>query len=647
MGQFNKRQYRVLWSFSREDWIVAPEIAIFGGNSGGDGPESGHADPFKPSNQIGHVLINGRSKLSVLISIMLAGPPVLAIADGLSGATIAHGSATVSIGNQVSVVQQISDKAVIDWQKFSVHQGHSLTFIQPSSSAIALNRVTGNDPSQINGLLSANGQVWLLNPNGVMVGKTGEVNVGGFLASTMAISNADFVQGKYQFSAPGNGLISNLGSITAKSGYAVLAGTQVVNEGLVQANLGQVVLTASKAMTLDLAGDKLLSFEVTQPITSLPIDGKAAVENSGRLVAQGGRVVMTARVAADMMQSVINTTGVVEASSARMVNGEIVLDGGNQGHVAVSGTLNASGVGAGESGGKIKLLGESIAVKNLATVEARGDTAGGIISIGAGWRGALVDNHGPAKNISITAGSVINASAMTQGSGGEITVWADVSNPLSITTVSNSSLLALGGASGGNGGRIETSAHKLKLENIKVDAHGPRGLPGTWLLDPEDLTIADNGDITPTDLQNALSGADVTIEALAGSQQNLPPNSPPYSKDVGNIIINSPFTWDANKLTLRASNDIRINAVLRAGGTSSLELEPGYAIDSSGYLTYNTSAKVEFGRNTDGILKGRIDFLEMDSNTARYGKYTSSSTGNLTPILKIKGEEYELISNIG
>lgn len=294
-------------------------------------------------------LLDGRrmrhDRYSRMVCVVLfAGMLFCRDAQSLELDAVIQGAAVTQNGSHTLVTQN-SSKAIIDWKSFSMGASETLTFSQPSSSSIALNRITGTVASQIDGVLNANGHVWILNPNGVMIGTTGQVNATGFLASTLSISNQDFIEGKYQFAAPstGSGKVGNLGSINVLNGYAILAGSQVINEGVIQASLGHIVLAAGNAMTLDLAGDKLLNFAITQPVSSLPSDGKAAIENSGSLTAQGGKVLMTARAATDAMQSVINTTGIVEATSVNLVNGEIVLDGGSSGSVHVGGMLYATG----------------------------------------------------------------------------------------------------------------------------------------------------------------------------------------------------------------------------------------------------------------------------------------------------------------
>jgi hypothetical protein len=220
-----------------------------------------------------------------------------------------------------------------------------------------------------------------------MIGPGGQVNTNSFLATTRSLSDSQFMSGHYQFGdsgKPGSKVI-NLGTITAANGgYAILAGEQVRNDGVIQANMGQVVLAGAKAFTLDLVGDKLLSFEINTPVDFAPTDGNALVSNAGSLIANGGKIMLTAQAANSVITSVINTTGLVQANSVKLVDGSVVLgdiniDGGNQGTVTIGGTVTASGLESGTSGGHIKVWGGNTVIASNANLQATGDMDGGFI----------------------------------------------------------------------------------------------------------------------------------------------------------------------------------------------------------------------------------------------------------------------------
>ncbi|MCX7210387.1 MAG: filamentous hemagglutinin N-terminal domain-containing protein, partial [Burkholderiales bacterium] len=515
MAKANER-FRLVWSSSRSDWMIAPETAkgigapatvsnapvstvVEGCLISGCHSLTSHAQKlvaqFAAHNKKTMLQSLASLRLSTAIALMFAGVAPSVVAQALQDPTVRSGTATIDLSNtNHAVITQQSNKAIIDWRQFSIPSGSTVQFVQPSASSMMLNRVTGTQASQIDGNLLANGQVWLLNPSGVMIGNGGSINTASFLASTLDINNNDFLNGRYRFDATSNttGRVVNAGTIkAAENGYVVLSGKQINNEGVIEAKLGSVLLGSGQAMTLDLVGDKLLSFAINTPVATLPTDGKASIENSGRITAQGGKVMMTARTATDVMHSVINVSGVVDATSAKLVNGEIVLDGGSTGSVTVSGSLLAHGLQAGETGGAIKVFGKDINVANNAVLDARGDAGGGVIHVGGGWQGSGLAGRTAALTTQVGSNALLDASAINKGNGGEIAIWSDIHNKQSITNVSGT-LLAKAGATLGNGGRIETSGYLLGTTGIRVDASATKGLSGEWLIDPFNISIESN-----------------------------------------------------------------------------------------------------------------------------------------------------------
>ncbi|MDP1716506.1 MAG: filamentous hemagglutinin N-terminal domain-containing protein, partial [Burkholderiales bacterium] len=171
-----------------------------------------------------------------------------------TGGVVSAGSANIAAGAGTTTINQTSQNVAINWQSFSIGQGEAVQFVQPNSSSVALNRVLGSDPSSILGSLSANGKVFLVNPSGVLFGQGAQVNVGGLVASTLNITDSDFMAGKYVFAGSSSNAIINQGTINADGGYVALLGANVSNEGLITARLGTVALAAGNAMTLDVAG---------------------------------------------------------------------------------------------------------------------------------------------------------------------------------------------------------------------------------------------------------------------------------------------------------------------------------------------------------------------------------------------------------
>src|SRR6185437_3924853 len=486
----------------------------------------------------------------------------------LSGLSVAAGQASVATSGKSTTITT-SDKSILNWQSFSIAAGTSVTFKQLSNSRISLNRVLGRNVSDIEGSLSATGQVWLINPNGVLFGSTAQVSVAGLLATTADIRDQDFLAGNYAFAgAPANASIVNKGHLAAASGGAVvLSAAHVDNQGLIEAQLGTVALGGGKAFTVDFSGDKLISFAITAPVDQTPLgaDGQpvdALVSNSGRIAAEGGRVLMTARAAKNVIDNVINTTGIVEATSASLVNGEIVLDGGD-GAVAVSGTLDASGKSAGASGGTVKVLGGQVALNDGALIDVSGDQGGGTALIGGDLHGAGPDAN--AQTTTMAAGATIAADAISAGNGGKVALWSDQSTSVAGT------ISARGGAVGGNGGFVETSGrNSLSVAaTARIDAGAAAGAVGTWLLDPADVTIGTAaGDVTPASIITGLAGGNVII------------STDPNAAGTGTITIDGAtgalHYTSANGLALLAQGSIIANAPVQNDGSGAVGLIAGW-----------------------------------------------------------------------
>ncbi|HYS48304.1 MAG TPA: filamentous hemagglutinin N-terminal domain-containing protein, partial [Xanthobacteraceae bacterium] len=374
------------------------------------------------------------------------------------GAQVVGGSAAVQGQGTASVtVTQSSSKAIINWNTFNIAPNESTKFVQPDANAIALNKVVGNlGPSMIDGLLTANGKIFIVNGDGILFGPHAVVNVGSLLATTSDIKNADFMAGRYNFSIPGkpDASIVNLGNITAANGgFAALVAPGVRNSGTITATLGTVALAAGNVFNLDFYGDKLINLAVNDQIaatvkdvaTGKPLD--ALVKNDGALRANGGRVELTAAAVRVVVDSVINTSGVIEANSIGVKNGVITLSaatgsskpaGAPAQVVKVSGNLSAKGSKTGETGGKVTVTGEKIVVSG-AQIDASGQNGGGTVLIGGDWSGGkpqigLVNNPSAkleaqaiptATTVTVDAASKIDVSATGQGNGGKAIVWSD------------------------------------------------------------------------------------------------------------------------------------------------------------------------------------------------------------------------------
>ncbi|MDD3466396.1 MAG: SBBP repeat-containing protein [Campylobacterales bacterium] len=291
--------------------------------------------------------ILSKGRVSLVVSALLASSTLIHAAPAVNtlptGGTVASGSATISQNANAMNIVQTTDKVILNWQSFSIGQNASVNFAQPSSSSIALNRVSGG-VSEIFGSLSANGKVFLINPNGIIFGQNAKVDVGGMVASTMNIKDADFLSGNYAFTRDGaTGKILNQGELKAKlGGYIALLSPDVQNEGIITAQKGSIAMGAGDSVTLNISGDKLIGISVEGAAMDTLISNKQLVE------AEGGLILMSSKAANALYSSTINNTGVISANSISEDGGEIrlIASGGNS-TVNNKGIVTADGANGG------------------------------------------------------------------------------------------------------------------------------------------------------------------------------------------------------------------------------------------------------------------------------------------------------------
>ena len=316
--------------------------------------------------------------IMVFLAMALGGTAVQAMP---SGADIRSGQGSISQDGKNMTVQQNSQRMAIDWTKFDIAKDETVRYAQPDRNAISLNRVTGGQQSVIAGNLNANGNVVLVNPNGVVFTKNSSVDVGGLVASTARLNDEamkNFGNGKdslgLSLDKDSTAAVINEGQIKAQGGLVALHAANVENKGTITNEGGTIALAAAKNLTLSAADDDKLNFTVDGELA------KSQALNSGSLKADGGYVVMTAKSAGDVLSTVVNNTGTIEAKTLRKnEKGQILLDGGDNGQVEVSGTLDASGTEEGQSAGNIKVIGEKTIVHDGTNLLARGNVDGGKI----------------------------------------------------------------------------------------------------------------------------------------------------------------------------------------------------------------------------------------------------------------------------
>ncbi|WP_141699225.1 two-partner secretion domain-containing protein, partial [Candidatus Thiosymbion oneisti] len=537
------------------------------------------------------------------IVVMLTAP---IIGANPTGGVVVRGNAHIATQPGQVTIDQHSGKAVINWNGFSIEKGEVTQFDQPGRRSIALNRVVTDRPSRINGQLQANGNVWLINQNGVTIGRNGTVQAQGFLATTANIADDNFMAGRYQFDQPSpNAKVINQGHISlGERGLGALVAPHARNDGVIEGQGSTVVIAGAETFAVDLYGDDLIHFETKSPVTHKPAGVEALAANNGIIQVDGGRVLITAAAAEGIVDQAVQVGGKIHARSVSADGGEIVLDGGNHGTVAVTGVLDASSRNS--RGGKIDIRGRKLRLGRKSLVKASGGAGGGDIRIG-GDRGG----QGPGRNadaVILAPEAQVIADATGFGDGGSIIVYGKETARIA------GKLTARGGPHGGDGGFIETSAAgTIDIAAAQVDASAPSGNPGTWLIDPTDITID-------------IAAATAHVAALEGGT-NVAVTTAGTGTDVGNITVaaNIRPALDTNPdpntpnqtvtLTLTAHNDVTVNSGVTIGPASADAGDSmGVTITAGNDITNNGTIDVSAGAGGDVNLTaandiglGRID----------------------------------------
>lgn len=515
-----------------------------------------------------------------IIALVLAPLPTIVIAGPDLG-VIRAGSARIDHADQSTLVTQNSSRAVIDWNGFDLNSNEEIRFAQPDSNSAVLNRVTGVGPSQIDGRINANGEVFLLNPNGVIIGKNGRIDArGGFVASTLDVSNDHFQRGgALKFSGQSDGFVTNMGQIGSSEGNIVLIAPHVLNSGKLNAPNGVVALGAGTEALLREAEDQLFHVNAGTKI------GATGVINTGDISAAQAEIKAAGGSIYDLA---INQAGTVRATGAVKRGGRILLTTG---------------------GGRVKTSGQHQAQNR--------DGSGGTIQIGGGYQGQD-DQILNAKIVEVTKDAILDASAQTaNGNGGRVIVWSDYK------TTFAGSLFANAGHLGGNGGFAEISGkHDLVFQPQTISLAAPAGKTGTLLLDPDDLMIVD--------IQGQAAAATVngeTISATSGSgEYDLTTNPPAGGSEIlasyvetllgtSNIILTATgtiwgfatdLTWTSgNSLDLIAEKNISLGSMTLNGGISNIALKADGVISADGGQI-TTTGELLIGANSASGL-GSID----------------------------------------
>ena len=593
------------------------------------------------------------------------------------GGQVRAGRANISqdAAHRVTTISQHSQRTAIDWQSFDVAKGEQVRFQQPNAKSSALNRIFDQKPSEIFGQIKANGQVVLMNPNGVFFRPGAEVNVGGLIAGAMHVGIDEFMSGRYQLSAQdgGDGRVVNQGSITAdKGGDVAMIGKSVANEGVIMATAGRVNLLAGEQATVDFDGDGLLRFKVDKAVIDNAAKLADQVANSGQINADGGQILITASAAAGVFDKAINNAGVLKAGRIEKSGGKILLVGtGSGASVLNTGTIDASAATATDKGGQIAIRGNEIENRGTLAADARGGDGGSIdvaartkldfnqgsqvsatstratggrvkataeqlafnfdaalnVSGHKGGGEALLggDLHGAnssitnAKQVFVGSAATLKADATGTGDGGKVVVWSDDS------TRFHGKISAQGGKRGGDGGMVEVSGKQDLTFAGEVDTSAARGAPGTLLLDPSTLTIIDanNG--------GSLDGTISNVDAnLAAGEADAAPNTISWGK-VDSLAVTT-------NIILEATGLLTVNDVTGASSSAVTTNNAVHLDLTTGSLTLrSTGGNVVFADQNDIIETkgGAVTFSAASGTLTAGGVKTNiggATTGSVTLI---------------
>jgi filamentous hemagglutinin family protein len=577
---------------------------------------------FFSSHRLGRTGCFFRIAVSSVLFLQLAAPARLSANP--QGGNVVAGQATISGGAGTLTIHQASQRAIINWQDFSIQQGELTKFVQPNAASAVLNRVVGSNLSGIYGTLEANGQVFLINPNGIVIGPGGVVNTRGFLASTHDVENHQFLAGgDFTFKGESKASVVNLGKIGASEGDVILIAQEVENRGEIKAPNGTVGFAAGHEVLVKASGQERIFVQA----------GKGRVSNhsliesaTAELKAAGGNEYALA----------INNTGVVRATGVVHQGGRILLKG-NSGTVRNAGTLSArSGStvpGAGATKPEVMVLAENMELAETSVIVAPGgfvETSGATLSIAAGAR---VDTRAEDGTLGNWLIDPVNMEIIT---GGGVSLTGSTVDPTAVVNALNLSNVTLQAdnsitVTNAIDASANTNVGNLAFDTVTLNLNAGISLKAGGVLSGTPTTVnVGAGGLVQNGIDAVAAGGTVN---LAATTYNLP--------GTVNIAKNLTLNGTAGSTVLDANSAFRVVGV--SGGTvviDGLTLREGSAVSGGGLALFgsanvtlrNSTVTANRATNTSGsgffgggILTESstttlmIERSTVSNNTARFG----------------------------
>lgn len=534
--------------------------------------------------------------------------------------TVIAGSADFNQLNSSTLQINAQDRTIINWENFSIAPNELTSFIQPGSSASVLNRVTGGDVSALLGMLKSNGSVYLINPNGILIGNGAVIDTASFVASSLDTLDSAYLAGQdLPFLGTTQASVINYGTVRSTAGDIVLLGYHVDNQGTLTADQGAVRLGAGNNILMQINGQERIVIRAQSPASERQGNG---IDNSGSIHA----VMAELKADGNPYQYGINHKGSIDATGIVARNGQVYLQV-DQGHAQVSGSIRAANHN--QTGGNIRVLADQIDIQNSAKINASGDFGGGEILIGGDFQGKNPDISN-ASHVYIQQGAEITADAYINGNGGSIIQWAD--NGMHHHGHNS----ARGGSEGGDGGFVETSGRNYMDYKGFADLRANLGEAGTLLLDPTNLIISSSADA------NVSASTPFYPTPTAGTTANLDVTTLTTALGAGNVIIQTgndggvgagDITWDStatvpvftpNNLTLQSANHLIMNGSYSNTGSGNAYFS------AAGDITVNTNGTAIDTLSGSTNLTGENIFVQgANGLPTTIGSFTSGPV-NLT-----------------